>query len=173
MFKLTYFFFVIAALGMLGCATGSPGAKSGAVKEDFSSHRITFDPQSIDKASAPEESRLEVSEDVDNNLTTGENIATALNSFLDSLAVSASNIRVVDGYTIQVYSGSSREDANKIRNTVYQMLPDYRPDLRYVQPTYKVKVGKFANRIEAQRVIVKLKDEVPNALILPEKITMD
>ena len=73
---------------------------------------------------------------------------------------------------MQVYSGPSRESASKARIDVFKVLMGFEPEVRYVQPNFKVKVGKFTDRLEAQWVYGQLKPEFPQAIIIPQRIRL-
>jgi hypothetical protein len=42
--------------------------------------------------------------------------------------------------------------------------------LTFQQPVYKVKVGDFLNRMDAERYFASIKETYPSALILPDKV---
>jgi hypothetical protein len=42
--------------------------------------------------------------------------------------------------------------------------------LSYQQPIYKVKVGDFLNRMDAERYYANMKIYYPSAMILPDKV---
>lgn len=79
----------------------------------------------------------------------------------------------VDGFTIQVYTGNDRTAANDAVRRVNLINPDLDPKIRYVQPSYKVKVGQYISRLEAHEIFESLKDEFPLALLIPERIPVD
>ena len=81
--------------------------------------------------------------------------------------------KVISGYTILVYSGPSRDEANKSKDMVYRVMPDSRPQIQYTQPYYRVKVGRFVERIEAQKKFTTLKKEFPTAMLVPERFTLN
>ena len=72
-------------------------------------------------------------------------------------------------YTIQVYIGRNREEANQSREQVYRLLPEEKPELVYRQPSYKVNVGKFFDRIEAYKTLMKLREVFPSATLVMEQ----
>ena len=74
-------------------------------------------------------------------------------------------------YTVQIYNGGSREQANEIRKQVYRIMPEVKPQLEYRQPNYKVKVGAFQNRADAYKTFKKLKEAFPGTILMPERIT--
>ena len=77
------------------------------------------------------------------------------------------------GYTIQVYSGTSRDLASKAKAKVYRILPESRPETKYEQPIYKVRVGQFGDRLEAQATYAELLDEFPEAAVIPTRIRIN
>lgn len=75
------------------------------------------------------------------------------------------SITVNDRYKIQIYNGDS-ENAKKT-------LIDFKKDFRnldgtivFSTPAYKVWVGNFRSRIEAERNLAELRKKFPNALMV-------
>lgn len=77
--------------------------------------------------------------------------------------------KYVDGYVIQVYSGSSRDEANNARYKMNEFFPELEPKVSYHQPTFRVKAGRFTNRLKAHRIHEEVKKEFPRALLIPER----
>jgi hypothetical protein len=102
-------------------------------------------------------------------MPTGD-ITKKLDVVLDTIAIRNRNIRFAQGFRIQIYSGGSREEANRARDRSYALAPNAVPHIVYTQPTFRVKVGDFMDRLEAQRVYALLLPAFPNALIVPERI---
>lgn len=96
-----------------------------------------------------------------------------LDSILDSISIADQRQRFYQGYTILLYTGSSREQATMARGKTVAMELDLEPELVYNQPNYKVKVGKFLTRLEAQPFYTKLKKEFDNAIVAPERIYIE
>ena len=65
---------------------------------------------------------------------------------------------------IQIYSGN-RLDAEKALLGYEGGFPDQFSELKYETPNYKVWVGKFRTRLEADRELVKVKALFPNAFL--------
>ena len=72
-------------------------------------------------------------------------------------------------YTIQVYTGRFREEANQAREKVYRILPEEKPQLTYKQPSYKVNVGTYADRVEAYKFLTELRKAFPSATLVREQ----
>jgi len=80
-----------------------------------------------------------------------------------------SSITVNDRYKIQIYSGDT-ETAKKILGDFRKENKSHDGTIVFSTPTYKVWVGNFKTRIEAERNIAEFKKKYPNAfLIKPNK----
>ena len=76
----------------------------------------------------------------------------------------------MDGYRVQLFSGSDRNKANLIKSQFKSDLPEVPVYITYRQPYFKLRVGDFRNRIEATQFFLKLEDNYENLLIVPDKI---
>lgn len=67
-------------------------------------------------------------------------------------------------YTIQLYYGDNKSASDVIKNfrAKYSNWPSL---IIYETPNYKVWVGNFRNRLEADRVLLKIKPDFPSAFI--------
>lgn len=79
----------------------------------------------------------------------------------------------VDGFTIQIYSGLKREDALNAKRNLTSQLPDLDVDVQYAQPNFRVKVGKYFNRLDAQKDYMAVKKHFPTAIIIPDKVAVN
>jgi SPOR domain len=102
--------------------------------------------------------------------TAKADVTQKLNIVLDSIAVRNKNIRSAPGFRVQIYVGESREEALSARNQSYQLLPDETPYLIPTAPSYRVRVGDYLDRLEAQKVLATLIKQFPTALIVSDKI---
>lgn len=67
-------------------------------------------------------------------------------------------------YKIQIFYGSSAEAAKVLREFKKEH-PDWAITMTYQPPNYKVWVGDFRNRLEADRAFLKIKDDFGSAFI--------
>jgi len=80
-----------------------------------------------------------------------------------------SSITVNDRYKIQLYNGES-ETAKKTLSDFRRDNKNFDGTIVFSTPTYKVWIGNFKSRIEAERNLVDFKKKYPNAfLIKPNK----
>ena len=77
------------------------------------------------------------------------------------------------GYTLQVYTGSSRDEANDAKRKVYTALPDARPAMGFASSMWRVQVGEYTDRLQAQEDYSKLKAEFPYVLLVPQRFKVN
>lgn len=158
-----------------GCVSGKAASKStggtgtGSFKDDLSAFRPVYEAEVNNNEPKTTATPAPDNKPVKKAALTGD-MTKQLNTILDTIAVRNRGIRYANGYRVQIYSGTSREDANNARSRSYALFPDITPHIAYVQPNFRVKVGDFIDRLEAQRVYAALLAEFPNALVLPERI---
>lgn len=101
----------------------------------------------------------------------------ASNESLDAVLDSISEINLangmVDGYTIQIYSGLKREEALNIKKQISDALPELDAEIQYVQPNFRVRAGKYYDRFGAQKDYLTIKKHFPNAIVIPERIPIN
>ena len=106
-------------------------------------------------------------------ITSTYDISTKMNGVLDSLISRNNKLASLSGYTLLVYSGNSEVEAGRVRNRLYDIMPDMEAQLQYKLPTYFVKIGQFYQQIEAQPLYEKIKKYYPNATVVPEKFKLE
>jgi len=67
-------------------------------------------------------------------------------------------------YTIQLFSGN-KTNAIKTRDEYYSKGYPYDVTVEYETPNYKVWVGRFRTKLEADKTFDRIKKDYPNALI--------
>ncbi|MFZ5999871.1 MAG: SPOR domain-containing protein [Bacteroidota bacterium] len=97
-------------------------------------------------------------------------VNTKVDAVLDSLNKLNVLRKFVDGFTIQIYSGQNREEANNTKKKMTEEFADMKADLQYLQPKFRVKTGNYFTRLEAQKDLLRLKRGFPNAILVPERI---
>ena len=81
----------------------------------------------------------------------------------------ASNNELNDRYKIQLFYGSITE-ANSIQSRYRSKYGNWEPSIVYESPNYKVWIGNFRNRLEADRALLQIQKTFPNAFVMkPER----
>lgn len=76
----------------------------------------------------------------------------------------------VNGYRIQIFSGTGRQEAYTTQTEFKSLHPDVKSYISYVQPNYKVRVGDFRTRLEAEKLMNQLKQYFTVLFVIPQAI---
>ena len=77
---------------------------------------------------------------------------------------------VIKGYRIQLASGQDRNNVNAAKTKFYSKFPTMRPYITYQQPNFKLRVGAYRTKIEAQRMLLEIHQEFDDAFIIRDDI---
>ena len=75
------------------------------------------------------------------------------------------SLTVNDSYKIQIYSGGS-ENAKKTLTEFKQEFKDIDATIVFNTPNYKVWIGSFRTRIEAEKTLADIKNRYKNVLLI-------
>jgi len=171
--RLSQLSFVLLALFIASaCSTTTRTTstdKSSSYSEDLSSLRVAF-LDTEEEAEFPENHPEQI-------ITTAEGTGATVNNkltyVLDSINTLNKQNKFLDGYSIQIFSGLSREEAMNVKAELFKKMPEVNADLLYTQPSFKVKVGKYYSKLEAQQDYMAIKRHFSNAILVPERIYLD
>ncbi len=76
----------------------------------------------------------------------------------------------IPGFRVQVYQGSSRAKAKEIRDLMVQQYSKLGVYMGFRQPDFRVRIGDFRDKAEAQAYLQMLKSEYPSAFVVPDKV---
>jgi hypothetical protein len=165
-FKELSFLFLL----LISCAR-TPGTSSNseaAKAEDFSAYRPKFPAPPTESAgnakTATEPTVL---------VTPTNHVNNRVLALLDTMANVNKAIKYAQGYRILAYTGTERKTAMDMRRAIIERIPEERDYLQYRQPTFRLKVGDYLTRIEAQQVLSRIQDITPNALIVTDQINVN
>jgi len=71
-------------------------------------------------------------------------------------------------YRIQIYNGP-RNGAEKTRLEFRKSFSDWSTSMKYETPNYKIWIGNFKTRLEADRALIMIKKKFNNAFIFKPK----
>ena len=78
---------------------------------------------------------------------------------------------VVEGYSIQVYSGTEIREVEEAEAKLRQLSVKFRT--RFKSPIYRTKVGKFYSKIEANKELRSLKKSFPLSVLVIERFRIE
>ena len=76
------------------------------------------------------------------------------------------------GYRIQIYFGGIRQKASEIKLDFNTRYPDIQAYISYQQPNFKVRIGDYRNRYEAQKFLKEIDGLYPTSFIVPEEVKL-
>jgi hypothetical protein len=164
------YIFIFLLIVASACATSTKATKtttenkeaeaSIVIAEDLSNYRPRY---SISDVATTPATRSNPANHVNNKVE----------ALMDTIASVNKNIKYAQGYRILAYNGSERQTVMDLRKSILKRVPEEKDYLTYQQPNFKLKIGDFFTRIEAQQVLNKIQDLLPNALIVQEQITIN
>lgn len=170
------FIYLILVLIISACAgTSKTSSSTSDVKtgnattvatEDFSKYRPKFTlPENTNNSNNAAGSGMPV-------VVPTNHINNKVAALMDTIAVRNKTYKYAAGYRISAYTGNDRKAAMDLRTAILRRMPDEPIYQQYKQPTWRIKVGDYNSRIEAQQVLLRLKDLMPNAMIVAEQINL-
>lgn len=85
------------------------------------------------------------------------------------------NKKGIEGYRIQIFFDSGNNSKTKAQSIYEGFIAKYtnvRAYLTFTSPNYKVRVGDFRTRLDAQRFLNTILEEYPNAWIIADIINL-
>ncbi len=166
-------FILLSLLVFAGCA-GPRVATEKPTPEGVSIREVEdFDSEAYPARVAPP--RIEIRHEVPEDLLTGK----------ADLKAAPEELKQVDGYRIQIFSSTDREAAEKARreaiawweirkhdpeapvDIVGEELPAY---IVFIPPFYRVRIGDFTSRADAEVVLDYFREKFRDAWIVPDKV---
>lgn len=174
---LIFLFSIVFLLNLSSCVTSKPTTTSVAsvYNEDLGAFRIALATYKTPTKETPKTDKVETTTTTTQstgNPPTSDLIA--VDAMLSRLAQKNAEFKSLPGYRIQLYTGSDSDKANAVKNKASYTLSRHglRAESVYEQPLFKIKAGYFISQLEAQRQLVAIKNDFPEAILVPDKISM-
>jgi len=81
-------------------------------------------------------------------------------------------VETFQGYKIQIYYGSEKE-CYEIKDEFSSLFPDISTSIIFSTPQWKLQVGNYRTRLEADHEMVNIKKEYPAAIVLATEIEIE
>lgn len=91
-------------------------------------------------------------------------------SNIDKLLEYKKDLKTSKVYKIQVYQSADPDKAEREKSNFLNLYGEWPTEIVWNTPNYKVWVGNFATRLEADRALSKIKKNYMNAIIFQPKI---
>ncbi len=94
-----------------------------------------------------------------------------LNDFVRSGEESVEGVKI-DGYRIVIFFDQDKSTVSQQKANFLARYNDHRAYVDYVAPNYRVRVGNFRTRLEAERLKADLISFFPTAVVVKDKIQL-
>jgi hypothetical protein len=98
---------------------------------------------------------------------------TAHYNYLQEMKMENPDNNGIDGYRVQIFfdsgtkSGDRAQEAKEAFDEEYEEVPSY---ITWKAPNYRVRVGDFRTRIEAEKFLQRISKAYPNAWVIKDEI---
>lgn len=137
-------------------------------EEDLSLVRPLFNNQVIDLS----DELIEQDADLDNYPTNVQSIHGELHSKIEAMVQKNKSIVDISGYRIQVFVGNNKDEFDSARQYILQNFPNAELYTSYSQPTYRLKMGDFVSKADAERFLSLLKMRFPMSKVIPDTVSL-
>ena len=90
---------------------------------------------------------------------------------IDSLMIQQTKINKqkdgVSGFRIQIKNTTTQKDANSLRARFSRDFPELKSYLLYNAPYYKIRIGDYLTKLEAQKDLIEIKKKYRGAYPVP------
>lgn len=80
--------------------------------------------------------------------------------------------RTMPGYRVQIYFGPNRTKANEVKTDFLGIFPNTGAYLVYQQPNFKIRVGDYKSRLEAQKFLKEIQSLYATAFIVKDEVKL-
>ncbi len=84
-------------------------------------------------------------------------------------------LNTTDGFRIQIFSDSgnnSKTKAQSVHDEFQARFPETAVYLTFKTPNYRIRIGDFRSKLDAQRFMIGLTSDYPNAFIVTVQINL-
>ncbi|PCH66855.1 MAG: preprotein translocase [Bacteroidetes bacterium] len=78
----------------------------------------------------------------------------------------------IPGFRIQIYFGSNRSEAHKVKADFIRKYPETKAYIIYHQPNFKIRVGDYQTRYEAEKLHKEIVSKFKSVFIVPDEISL-
>ncbi|WP_162556034.1 SPOR domain-containing protein [Reichenbachiella versicolor] len=160
----------IAALLQFCAPKASNTVATASYEEDLSIYRKEYAVKDDNSNTKPVKQEEEF---VKPDIEPTNHIREELDSIRQIIIAQSKDTRYVEGWTIQLYSGNNRDKANEYKRRAYELVEGVRPRVSYEQPNYKVRMGQYFDRLEANADYTLVKSNFGRAVLVPFKINIE
>lgn len=96
----------------------------------------------------------------------------SITSLMNKQILCSEKNKTISGYRVQIHFGSEREKAKEIRTKFLKAHPDIPAYELYQQPNFKIRVGDFRTKLEAQKFQKEIVSEFTSSFVVSDEIQL-
>ena len=171
----TLFLLIWGVFSACSSSIFSRGSSTNVYHEDLSRYRIKYDysEDAIVIKESPKAVKAEEKVVVSTPAVKTTSVEKELNQALQTINQQNKAVRFMPGFRIQIYVGNIRAEADAAKAFVYRNFPEMSPYVTFSQPTYRVKIGDFMNKADAEHILSSVKAQYPTSVIIADKIEIE
>lgn len=104
--------------------------------------------------------------------TTSINADKRFFKLLDTYNAIDKKEKAIEGYRIQIITSNNKANVLKIKSEFYSRYNDVKTYVHYKQPNFKLRVGNFRNKLDAQKMLLQIVRHYHDAFIVKETIPL-
>lgn len=81
-------------------------------------------------------------------------------------------VETLEGYKIQIYYGSEKK-CYEVKDEFSSLFPNIATSIIFSTPQWKLQIGNYRTRLEADHTMVNIKKEYPAAIVLASEIEIE
>lgn len=154
-----------ALWAVAACATSAPSGPTASrpdttrrtPAEDLSKYRPVFTAPATAETAAPAPATSK------KPVVPTHQVNAQVEQRLRDQAAANLSVKYAQGYRILAYAGLEREQAMAVRRAVIGRYPEETDYLTFKQPVYRLYIGDYLTRLEAEQALLRLKPLAPKA----------
>ena len=79
---------------------------------------------------------------------------------------------LIDGYRVLIYFDQDKAKSEQQKARFMQMFDDHKAYVDYLAPNYRVRVGNFRTKLEAEKMKQQILEIFPTAIVVKDKIQL-
>ena len=175
--------FLAAFFALGACASSAPAAPSAAAPADTTKAKPTATTRTAQAAPAEDLSRYRptfpapkeaaATSAAKVTVTPTNQVNAQIEQRLRDQAYTNQNVKYAQGYRILAYVGLEREKAMAVRRSVISRYPDETDYLSFKQPVFRLHIGDYLTRLEAEQAMLRIKPLAPKAELESTQILLN
>ncbi|PJJ54720.1 sporulation protein [Hymenobacter chitinivorans] len=166
-------------LSLAACAASAPARPGAAAAPDTTRKPATAQtaPEDLSRYrpvfTAPKTTGLPAAPVSRTAVTPTAHVNPQIEQRLRDQAYTNQNVKYAQGYRILAYVGLEREQAMATRRAIISRYPEETDYITFKQPVFRLWVGDYLTRLEAEQAMLRIRPIAPKAELQPAQVVLN